>query len=68
MGLRKLGEKEALEAAQICGYDDEHGLKGAYAYGSVSNYDVFVDTDDRHIVIADKNGSNAAKTDYTLPS
>ena len=67
MNLRKCGTHEALEAAKICGYDDEHGLKRAFCYGSVSNADIFVDLDDNHkIYVADKDGNNAVYAENSL--
>lgn len=67
MNLRKCGKDEALEAAKICGYRDEHELKGAFCYGSVSNADIFVDLDDHYkIYVADKDGSNEVYTENKL--
>ncbi|MBB3837211.1 hypothetical protein FHS57_001205 [Runella defluvii] len=67
MGLRKCVTQEAWQAAKICGYRDEHELKRAYCYGSVSNADIFIDTDKQHeIVIADKDGSYPSYKGYYL--
>lgn len=67
MELRKYGTQEALQAAKICGYRNEHELKRAYCYGSVSNADIFIDTDkQQEIVIADKDGGFTSNTGYKL--
>lgn len=71
MGHVRLGGGQAIRAAKICGFDNEHDCKAHYkGRDNISKYDIGVCTVTRRILIMPKQKYSDRSTEvtyYSLP-